>query len=199
MFIQLYKCHDISFCSIPYAKQWFLHCYYIKKTKPIIRFLSPCMGHSHSKQIMWCQVITSMIVLIHSSFLINNNLFVVKKVRLCQWHLRAFNFFRQFSIFPSSWCRVLNNVVIKSERKRKRKKIVFNSRLWNWTRHPFLNMRCTECMEQRPDQFSRSSALSSTNRRNIIVTQKMRRLLKHPNLMIFYDGTIQTVTLPTLL
>lgn len=52
MFIQLYKCHDISFCSIPYAKQWFLHCYYIKKTKPIIRFLSPFMGHSHSKQIM---------------------------------------------------------------------------------------------------------------------------------------------------
>lgn len=44
MFIQLYKCHDISFCSIPYAKQWFLHCYYIKKTKPIIRFFESMYG-----------------------------------------------------------------------------------------------------------------------------------------------------------
>lgn len=51
MFIQLYKCHDISFLFISFhgaVDAASLHCYYTekqKKTKPIIRFLSPCMGN----------------------------------------------------------------------------------------------------------------------------------------------------------
>lgn len=61
------------------------------------------------------------------------------------------------------------------------------------------------CLKQMhgPDHFSRSSALAST------IVENMRRFYKNekkksrktakPNLMVFYDGTIQTMTLPTYL
>lgn len=61
-----------------------------------------------------------------------------------------------------------------------------------------LNM-CTGCVEQRPDHFSRSSALTSTNRKKHNSYRELRRLLKRPlpNLILFYDGIIQTMILPT--